>query len=129
VEEEETSSRPTPWTAGILFGVLFGGLASAVSTVTIGRIWAACDIGVNANATSLTLLVLSPLIWIAAAVPWIVLYGTLGKHHPRAALLGGLLFTVWFTWFLVTWLGMVDDYPDPLCPGNIPPWWPSLIPT
>ncbi|SNX55968.1 hypothetical protein SAMN06272735_0405 [Streptomyces sp. TLI_55] len=30
--------------------------------------------------------------------------------------------------FLMTWLGMPDSYPDPLCPGNVPPWWPGFIP-
>ncbi|PKW09055.1 MULTISPECIES: hypothetical protein [unclassified Streptomyces] len=41
----------------------------------------------------------------------------------------GLIFTLWFTWFLITWLGIQESHPAPLCPGNIPPWWPSYIPT
>ncbi|MFG2946034.1 hypothetical protein [Streptomyces adustus] len=45
------------------------------------------------------------------------------------ALLAGVVFTVWFTWFLVTWVGIVESYPDPVCPGNVPPWWPSHLPT
>ncbi|MFE9674556.1 hypothetical protein ACFYO5_10590 [Streptomyces sp. NPDC006259] len=40
----------------------------------------------------------------------------------------GLIFTLWFTWFLVTWLGMPDSYPAPRCPANVPPWWPGFIP-
>lgn len=76
----------------------------------------------------MTLLFLAPLIWIAAAVPWVILHSTLGRRHRRTALTAGLIFTLWFTWFLVTWLGMPDTYPAPLCLGNVPPWWPSFIP-
>ncbi|MFD7877646.1 hypothetical protein ACFV5G_26705 [Streptomyces sp. NPDC059766] len=100
-----------------------------VSLTAVGRVWAACDIGINAAADSLTLLFLAPLIWIATAVVWVVLYGTLGRRRPGTALLAGAVFTVWFTWFLVTWLGIVESYPDPVCPGNVPPWWPNHLPT
>src|SRR5690349_16836638 len=55
-----------------------------------------------------------------SAVPWVVLHGTLGRRHPTAAPAAGLVFSVWFTWFLVTWLGMADSSPAPLCPGNVP---------
>lgn len=109
-------------------GALFGGLTAIVSVVAIGRAWAACDIG-SGPANGMTLLFLAPVIWIAAAVPWLVLHGTLGRHHRGAALTAGLVFTLWFTWFLVTWLGLPDTYPAPVCPGNVPPWWPGGIPT
>ncbi|AZQ40955.1 hypothetical protein EJ357_46885 [Streptomyces cyaneochromogenes] len=118
-----------PWSRGILCGVLFGGLASVVSLVTIGRVWAACDVGVNAAASSMTLLFLAPLIWIGVAISWVLLYGTLGRRHRSAALTTGLILTVCVTWCLVTRLGMVDSYPAPRCAGNVPPWWPSFIPT
>lgn len=111
-------------------GVLFGGLAAAVSVVAIGRAWAACDVGGGGNG--ITLLLLTPVIWVAAAIPWLVLHGTLGRRgrrHRGAALAVGLVFTLWFTWFLVTWLSIPDSYPAPLCPGNVPPWWPDFLPT
>lgn len=122
-------SHSRNWSRGMLFGVLVGGLTSVVSIAVVGRVWAACDIGANGAADGMTLLGLAPVVWIAAAVPWVVLHGTLGRRHPRAALAAGLVFSVWFTWFLVTWLGMADSYPAPLCPGNVPSWWPSFIPT
>lgn len=124
----EPSSPPSHWFRGTGFGVLFGGLTAVVTIAAIGRAWAACDIGVNAAANSMTLMFLAPLIWIAAAVPWVILHSTLGKRHRSTTLAAGLIFTLWFTWFLVTWLGMPDSYPAPLCPGNVPPWWPSFIP-
>ncbi|AVV44480.1 hypothetical protein PYK79_25635 [Streptomyces sp. ID05-04B] len=114
---------------GVLLGTVFGGLTAVVSVVAVGRAWASCDVGVNAGADLGTLLFLAPVVWLAAAAPWPVLRGTLGRTHPRAALVTGLLFTLWFTWFLVTWLGMPASYPDPVCPGNVPPWWPGFLPT
>ncbi|MFB7333761.1 hypothetical protein ACFC00_19235 [Streptomyces adustus] len=124
----EPSSPPRRRFSGIGSGALIGGLTAVVTIAAIGRAWAACDIGVNAAANSMTLLFLAPLIWIAAAVPWVILHSTLGRRHHRTALMAGLIFTLWFTWFLVTWLGMPDSYPAPFCPGNVPPWWPSFIP-
>ncbi|KQX65449.1 hypothetical protein ASD48_20605 [Streptomyces sp. Root1310] len=100
-----------------------------VSVAAVGRAWAACDIGTNAAANSMTLLILAPLIWIATAVPWVILHHTLGRRHRRTALITGLVVTLWFTWFLVTWLGIPESYPAPSCPGNVPPWWPGFIPT
>ncbi|MFF6783361.1 hypothetical protein [Streptomyces sp. NPDC012510] len=99
-----------------------------VSIVLVGRAWAACGIGSGTAANTMTLLFLAPLIGLAAAVPWVILYSTLGRRHRGGTLAVGLLFTLWFIWFLVTWLGMPNDYPTPLCPGNVPPWWPGSIP-
>lgn len=113
---EAGSREPqTPWSRGVLLGVVFGGLTSLASIVAIGQTWAACDIGVNAGANSLTLLFLGPVIWVAAAIPWVVLYGTLGRRHRGVALTAGIVFTIWFTWFLITWLGIPDSYPHPRC--------------
>ncbi|MCL7427172.1 hypothetical protein [Streptomyces sp. YS415] len=121
-------SPPGRWLSGLGFGVLFAGLTAVVTVAAIGRAWTACDIGINAAANSLTLLFLAPLIWLAGAVPWVILHSTLGRRHRRTALMTGLVFTMWLTWFLITWLGMPDSYPAPICPGNVPPWWPSFIP-
>ncbi len=121
------SSPPIRRFRGTGFGVLFGGLTAVVSTAAIGNAWATCDIG-NGVTNGMTLLFLFPPIWIAAAVPWVILHSTIGRRHRRTTLTAELIFTLWFTWFLVTWLGMPDSYPAPLCPGNVPPWWPSFIP-
>lgn len=88
----EPSSPPSRWFRGTGFEVLFGGLTAVVTVAATGRAWAACDIGINAAANSMTLLFLAPLIWIAAAVPWVILHSTLGKRHRRTALTAGLIF-------------------------------------
>lgn len=127
--EAGPSSPPNRWFGGLGFGVFFGGLITVVSIAVIERAWAACDVGINTAANSMTLLFLAPLIWIAVAVPWVILHSTLGRRHRRTALAAGLIFALWLAWLLVTWLGMPDSYPAPSCPGNVPPWWPSFIPT
>ncbi|MFJ6083929.1 hypothetical protein ACIQI8_21260 [Streptomyces sp. NPDC092369] len=124
----EPPGPPRPWFAGIGFGVLVGGLTAVVSIGLVGRAWAACGIGSGAAANAMTLLFLAPLIWIAAALGWVILHRTLGRRHRRAALVAGLVLTLWFTWFLATWLGMPNSYPAPSCPGNVPPWWPGFLP-
>ncbi|MET8413670.1 hypothetical protein ABZV34_37550 [Streptomyces sp. NPDC005195] len=128
IVEAEPSSPPSRWFRGIGFGVFFGGLTAVVTIAAIGRAWAACDIGSSAGANGMTLVVLAPLIWIAATVPWVILHNTLGRRHRRTALMAGFIFTLWFIWFLVTWLGMPDSYPAPFCPGNVPPLVAELHP-
>jgi hypothetical protein len=90
------ASPPGAWSREFMFGVRFGGLTAMVSVPTIGRAWAACDVGSSA-ANSTSLLFLTPLIWIAAAVPWVILHATLGRHHRLAATTAGLASTLWFT--------------------------------
>ncbi|SEE22910.1 hypothetical protein SAMN05216483_5677 [Streptomyces sp. 2131.1] len=123
----EPSAPPRGWSGAIGLGVVFGGLIALASTVAIGNAWAACGVG-NGPGDGMTLLLLGPLIRVAAAVPWALLRGMPGRRHRGAALVVGLVFTLWLTWFLVTWLGMPDSYPAPSCPGNVPPWWPDFIP-
>lgn len=96
---EQSTSPPGRWFRGAGSGVLLCGLTSVVATAAIGRAWAACDVGSNAAANSMNLLFLAPLVWIAAAVPWVLLRSTLGKRHHRSALTAGLAFTIWFAWF------------------------------
>jgi hypothetical protein len=126
VRAEPSSAASRRW-RGAGFGVLFGGLTAVVCTAAIGSAWAACDIG-NGVTNGMTLLFLAPLIWFAAVVPWMLLHSTVGRRHRRTAHTAWLIFALWFTWFLVTWLGLPTTYPAPLCPGNVPPWWPSFIP-
>ncbi|MEQ8146239.1 hypothetical protein [Streptomyces sp. OP7] len=122
------AGSPGFWGRGVGPGVLFGGLTSVVSVAVIGRAWAACDVGSGSAANSVTLLFLAPLVWVAAGIPCGTLYGALARRGRGTALTAGVLLALSFTWLLVTWLGMPDDYPAPYCPGNVPPWWPVFLP-
>ncbi|WP_203882999.1 hypothetical protein [Planotetraspora kaengkrachanensis] len=100
-----------------------------VAIVAIGNIWASCDVGVNAQANAGFLMyIASPLIWFATTVSWAVLYGVIARFNRRAALIVGTVFNLWFLWFLIAYFGADGTYPDPICPGNVPPWWPNFIP-
>ncbi len=105
-----------------------GGVTSVVSAVVIGRVWAACDVGVGASANSFALVIVVPAVWVAVALSWVFVFGVAGRLHRGAAWAAGAALNTWLLWFTVVWLGILDSYPDPVCPGNVPPWWPALIP-
>ena len=79
------SSPPSRGFRGTGPDVLFGGLTAVMSTAAMGRAWAACAIGSSA-ANGLTSLFPAPLIWIAAAVLWVIPHSALGRRHRRTAL-------------------------------------------
>ncbi|MFF9179014.1 hypothetical protein [Streptomyces sp. NPDC014793] len=124
----EPSGPPSRRWGGAGSGAVFGALTAVATVTAIGRAWAACDIGSSPAANGLTLLLLAPLLWIAAAASWVVLHRTLGRRHRGAALAGWLVLALGCAWFLVTWLGMPDSYPAPSCPDGVPPWWPGFLP-
>ncbi len=116
------------WGTGVRIGVLCGGLTSVASAVAVGRVWATCDVGSNTSANSLALAMAVPVVWAAVILAWVFVCGVVGRVHRGVALTVGVLLNAWLFWFTVVELGALDAYPDPVCPGNIPPWWPSLIP-
>lgn len=116
------------WGSGVRVGVVCGGVTSVVAVIVIGRVWSACDVGGGASANSLSLAVMCPAVWVVVGISWVLVRGLLGRIHPGAALLVGVLLNAWLLWFSVAWLGVLDSYPDPICPGNVPSWWPRFIP-
>ncbi|MCT9004006.1 hypothetical protein [Streptomyces rhizosphaerihabitans] len=124
-EAEETSG---PWFAGFRLGALLGVPTSLVAVLVIGRVWASCGIGVNASANSLSLLLVAPVVWIGTAASWTLVHGAIGRFGRGAVVAVGVLFNLWFLWYVVTALGTMGSYPDPVCPGNVPPWWPGFVP-
>ena len=116
------------WGSEVRVGVVCGGVTSVVAVIVIGRVWSACDVGGGASANSLSLAVMCPAVWVVVGISWVLVRGLLGRIHPGAALLVGVLLNAWLLWFSVAWLGVLDSYPDPICPGNVPSWWPRFIP-
>ncbi|QNP76233.1 hypothetical protein IAG44_27775 [Streptomyces roseirectus] len=84
--------------------------------------------GSGAAANSLALAAIAPVVWLAVTLSWVLVCGSVGRVHRGAALVAGALLNAWLLWFSVVWLGVLDSYPDPNCPGNVPAWWPRLIP-
>ncbi|MDQ8704475.1 hypothetical protein RCO28_18555 [Streptomyces sp. LHD-70] len=102
-------------------GVVTGGLGAWL----LGRAWRDCDIGINAAANSLPLALVFLGLTAVAALWWWLALSRLGAAGPAGAVLGSLL----LVWGVLAWLHAPAEYPAPLCPpGNVPPWWPELLP-
>jgi hypothetical protein len=118
----------SPWCSGLRTGALLGIPTTLVAIIAIGNIWSACDVGVNASADSFSLAVIAPPVWILTVFFWTLIYGWLGRYNRKMAAAFGMAFNLWLLWFLVARIGTLGSYPDPACPGDVPPWWPDFIP-
>lgn len=117
--------------AGWWLGVAFGGPAAYGLVVLTADAWATCDVGINAAANGFTLLFVLPLLWGANATAFGVAYATVslaGWARRPLAIVAGLLVLTMLAWALFATFGTPAGYPDPMCPANVPPWWPSWIP-
>jgi hypothetical protein len=94
--------------------------------------YAACDVGINASANGSTLLFIGlPVMWVLNAVVFGAVLARVSGPTWRRRALGvpaALAALVFVAWLLFAWQGTPSDYPDPICPSNVPPWWPSWIP-
>lgn len=112
-------------------GILVSGAAAYGLVVLVGHAFAACDVGINAGANSLVLQFVLPVLWVVNLVLFGVVYSVVsGPTWQRkvVGLLAALFAVVLMAWLLFAWLGTPSGYPDPICPSNVPPWWPSWIP-
>lgn len=121
-----------------------GGATAAVLVIatSLGEValalqsWAACDVGINATANSLSMMYLGlPLLLIcnavvAAMVRWAT--GRVFRSSRRRRLWMrvtpalALAFVAYVVWAIV----ITDaSYPGPICPGNVPPWVPAWVPS
>jgi hypothetical protein len=117
---------------GCRVGALIGGPAAYGGAALLGHGWAACDVGINASASSFTLLFfVLPFMWVVNSVLFGLVFAAVsGATWPRKVrgVLVALAAVVLFAWFLFAWQGTPSDSPDPRCPGGVPTWWPSWIP-
>lgn len=117
------------WFAGFRVGALLGIPTCLLVVAVVGNIWRSCDIGVNSAANTGALIFLTPVVWISAVFSWWLVYGAFGRvNRASAATLGGLC-NLLIIWLFVSWLGFIDSYPSPECPGGVPDWWPAFMPT
>lgn len=112
------------------WGIMLGG-AAAVGLVSLAsRVFAACDVGLNAGATSMALTIVLPILWGLNVAVFVAAFAVVRATTRRrsAAVGAGLVALVLVAWLLIAWQVTPADYPDPICPANVPPWWPSWIP-
>ncbi|MDI3385865.1 hypothetical protein QIS99_06480 [Streptomyces sp. B-S-A8] len=114
-------SRALRVMAGPIGGVLTGGLGAGL----LGWAWRTCDIGINGAANSFSLALVFLALTAVATLWWWFAPARFGVAGPAIAVLGSLL----LVWGVLAWLHAPDGYPAPFCPpGNVPPWWPELLP-
>jgi hypothetical protein len=114
------------WTTSATVGVPLGLTFAWALTQVVAKAWNACDVGVNASANSyeLTLFVFPALFMVTAAVVALTLRLTPGHIVAAAVVVAELLL---ITWVVVAYVATPADYPDPICPGNVPAWLPSWL--
>lgn len=113
-------------------GILVGGVGALGLSYLAARAWSTCDVGVNDAANSFALLFELPLLWAANTAIFVIIHAALSGETRRRrvlALAAGTAAVLALGVELFAWQGTPEAYPDPICPGNIPPWWPSWIPT
>ncbi|RIQ11799.1 hypothetical protein [Jiangella rhizosphaerae] len=120
-------SRPR---TGFGAGVVVGGVVALALAGLISRAHADCDVGLNAGANLLAVLMVLPVVWGLHAAAFAAASAGVGRVTRRApaGLVAGALTVVLLAWLLFAWVGTPSDYPDPICPANVPPWWPSWLP-
>lgn len=96
----------------------------------IANIWSSCDVGVNGSANSgFLVIVYLPLAFVVFSVAAGVTHSVMAKWTNATVALGSAFAVeIAIGWTVIAWIGIVDDYPAPFCPGNIPSWWPDFIP-
>jgi uncharacterized membrane protein YGL010W len=114
---------------GIATCVAISAMAAIAAGVLLGRIWSACDVGINAaNSLALVLLYI-PVIFVVAAMITGLVYAGVQRLSGSAVLActSAVVAAVAVVWIAQT-VSHTGDYPSPTCPDNLPLWWPSWIP-
>jgi hypothetical protein len=134
VDQMNTADAPSQgdrFSTGCGVGVLVGGPAASGLVVLISQAYAACDVGINAGANSLALMLVLPVIWLANSLVFGAVFARVSDATWKRRTLGAvaaLVALVLLAWLLFAWQGTPSDYPSPICRSNVPPWWPSWIP-
>lgn len=136
-------SGPPSWVVALVVAPFVGVPVALFTVRLVGRAWADCDVGINASANSyaLFLLVLPVTGLVNTGVFGGTFWGTyLGfaqlakvKRWPgtlaayAAAFVLALVPLVFSVWAVMDF-AIPENYPDPVCPDNVPSWWPSWLP-
>jgi hypothetical protein len=93
----------------------------------IADIWHTCDVG-NGSANGAALLFCFLVMWGAFPSLWALTIKVFGSEGIGGAYAVAVCASAVIAWGVIAWIGVLDSYPAPVCPGNVPPWWPEIIP-
>jgi hypothetical protein len=116
--------------AGLATCVAVSAIAAVATAMLLGRMWSACDVGINAAANSMALAFFYiPVVFAVTAVFTGLVYALVQRLSGSTTLAVSSTVVVSIA---VVWVALAllhgDDYPSPICTGNLPPWWPNWIP-
>lgn len=109
--------------------VVVGGGAAFGLIVMTSRAWKTCRVDVAGSVPNgLTLLFLGvPIALIVNLVLFTVVFRYAGKAFLFSLLAACIALAI-ADLALFSWQGTPAGSPG-ICPGNVPPWWPKMIPT
>ena len=104
-------------------------MAAIAAALLLGRIWSACDVGINAANSMSLLFFYVPVIFAVAAGMTFLAYTVVQRFSGSTvcaciSAVAAAAAVVWVTQVLFHGA----DYPSPICADNVPPWWPDWIP-
>jgi hypothetical protein len=104
-----------------------GGIVAGVTVWAVAGIWRSCDVG-NGSANAAVLLFCLLVMWGVVSSLWALIFKLFGSRGIIGAYATAACISVAIAWGAIAWIGVLDSYPAPVCPGNVPPWWPGIIP-
>ncbi|MFH9546926.1 hypothetical protein ACIBAH_15820 [Streptomyces sp. NPDC051445] len=112
---------------GCLLPLGAGGTVAGATVWVVAGMWRSCDVG-NGSANGPVLLFCFLLIWALISSLWGLVLKFLGPRGMKWAYVVAICASVGMAWGMIAWIGVLDSYPSPICEGNVPPWWPDIIP-
>ena len=113
--------------------VVVGGAAGFGLVVLTSRAWKACDVVINSVGNGPTLLFVGvPVAGVVNIVLFSVVFRLSRSGKGSAFLMPFLAAAIAITiadLALFSWAGTPAASAAPICPANVPPWWPPWIPT
>jgi hypothetical protein len=92
--------------------------------------FATCDVGINSGANLMAYALLEfPLVSLAVALAQTGVLRLTRGLKGAGVVLPLIAAAVGVSLVHLALTATPADYPAPLCPGNVPPWWPPFLPS
>jgi len=107
-------------------GAVVGLALALLAAMLLGRVWNACDTGVNSAANGSFLLVLFiPGLWAALLLGRLAAGAVLGRRRPVVHALALVVVLAVVFWCALSIFRGGTTYD---CPSGVPRWWPGFLP-